>query len=143
MDGGFAPMQKGGRLLMEMREKTVKALEKAIQCFERYSGDEYGREYNYTHVEVEVLEDAVALLKEDERAIEFQSDRLDALLKAQEPKLVAREVKRVLQDDSYDVATYADEVFYNCPKCGKRFSRYRPAKDIKYCSECGQAVKWE
>lgn len=63
-------------------------------------------------------------------------------LKAQEPKLVACEAKRVLQDDSYDVATYADEVFYNCPKCGKRFSRYRPAKDIKYCSGCGQAVKW-
>ena len=51
---------------MDMREKTVKALEKAIQCFERYSGDEYGREYNYTHVEVEVLEDAVALLKAQE-----------------------------------------------------------------------------
>lgn len=73
---------------MDIREKTVKALEKAIQRFERYSGDEYGREYNYTHVEVEVLEDAVALLKEDERAIKFQSDRLDALLKAQEPRVM-------------------------------------------------------
>lgn len=67
----------------------------------------------------------------------------DKLLKSQEPKLVACEVKRTLQDDSYDVAIYADGVFYNCPKCGKRFSRYRLAKDIKYYSECGQAVKWE
>lgn len=60
---------------MDMREKTVKALEKAIQCFERYSGDEYGREYNYTHVEVEVLEDAVALLKAQEPLKPVPSDR--------------------------------------------------------------------
>lgn len=73
---------------MTDRENVIKALEEAIQHYERYSGDEYGREYDFARVEVETLEDAIVLLKEDERAIKHQSDHLDALLKAQEPRIV-------------------------------------------------------
>ena len=48
------------------REKVVKSIEEAIQNFERYSGDEYGREYDYARVEVETLEAALALLRAQE-----------------------------------------------------------------------------
>lgn len=47
----------------ELREKVIEGLEKAIQHYERYSGDEYGREYDYARVGVDVLEDALELLK--------------------------------------------------------------------------------
>ena len=89
---------------MDMREKTIKALEKAIQCFERYSGDEYGREYNYTHVEVEVLEYAVALLKAQEQI---------------EPKIeILNEIDRI-----YCCPTCHKALFYAkqkyCDRCGQ------------------------
>ena len=45
------------------REEVIKSLETAVKNFERYSGDEYGREYDYARVGVDVLEDALALLK--------------------------------------------------------------------------------
>jgi hypothetical protein len=48
------------------REEVIKSLETAVKNFERYSGDEYGREYDYARVEVDVLEDAIALLKAQE-----------------------------------------------------------------------------
>jgi len=48
------------------REEVIKSLETAVKNFERYSGDEYGREYDYARVEVDVLEDALALLKAQE-----------------------------------------------------------------------------
>lgn len=50
----------------EKREKVIRSLETAVKNFERYSGDEYGREYDYARVEVETLEDALALLKAQE-----------------------------------------------------------------------------
>ena len=109
---------------MDMRDKTIKALEKAIQCFERYSGDEYGREYNYAHIEVESLENALALLKEYERAIKFQSDRLDALLKAQE--LVEPTLRGGIGG------------YWYCGACNYQISR-----GDKFCRYCGQEVKWE
>lgn len=30
--------------------------------------------------------------------------------------------------------------YYQCPKCGKRILK---GKNIKYCVDCGQAVKWD
>lgn len=48
------------------REKVIGSLETAVKNFERYSGDEYGHEYDYARVEVDVLEDALALLKAQE-----------------------------------------------------------------------------
>jgi hypothetical protein len=48
------------------REKVIKLLETAVKNFERYSGDEYGREYDYARVGVDVLEDAIVLLKAQE-----------------------------------------------------------------------------
>ena len=81
--------------------------------------------HNWVFVRTEILRDAIAMLKK------------------QEPMMVKIEVKRVLVDDSCDVCTYADEMFYDCPSCGKRLARNRPAKSIKYCSDCGKAVKWE
>ena len=68
----------------------------------------------------------------------------DALaLLSRGPKLVLRETKKTLQDDYYDEAIFADEVYYNCPSCGQRLSRHNPNRDIKYCWACGQAVKWD
>ncbi len=32
---------------------------------------------------------------------------------------------------------------YHCPKCEHMLSGKRKNKDIRYCSKCGQAVKWE
>lgn len=56
----------------EKREKVIRSLETAVKNFERYSGDEYGREYDYARVEVETLEDALALLKAQEpRVMDF------------------------------------------------------------------------
>ena len=53
-------------------EKVIKSIEEAIQNFSRHSGDEYGREYDYAYVEVETLEDALALLKAQEpRVMDF------------------------------------------------------------------------
>jgi hypothetical protein len=51
------------------REKVIRSLETAVKNFERYSGDEYGRECDYARVEVETLEDALALLKAQEETI--------------------------------------------------------------------------
>jgi hypothetical protein len=53
------------------REKVIRSLETAVKNFERYSGDEYGREYDYARVEVETLEDALALLKAQGEEIAF------------------------------------------------------------------------
>lgn len=59
---------------MTDREKVVKSLETAVKNFERYSGDEYGREYDYARVEVETLEDAIALLKAQEPMLVMRKD---------------------------------------------------------------------
>lgn len=32
---------------------------------------------------------------------------------------------------------------YHCPKCEHMLSGKRKNKDIRYCSKCGQAVKWD
>lgn len=47
-------------------KEVIKSLETAVKNFERYSGDEYGREYDYARVGVDVLENAIALLKAQE-----------------------------------------------------------------------------
>lgn len=66
--------------------------------------------------------DAAVLLKEDERAIKFQSNMLDELLKAQEP--------------IEPVVIYGQ---YECGEC-----RYELRKDADtYCPCCGRKVKWE
>ncbi len=50
----------------EKREKVIRGLESAERDFIRYSGDEYGREYDYAHVELSLVRDAIALLKAQE-----------------------------------------------------------------------------
>lgn len=72
--------------------------------------------------------DALALLKEQGKMIKYQSDRLDELLKAQEP------VKPV-----FERQFMSDIEIYDCGKCGTSLG----AKGIaKYCMNCGRAVKW-
>ena len=65
------------------REKVIGSLETAVKNFERYSGDEYGHEYDYSRVEVDVLEDALALLKAQEPRVVKLSE-----LTSGEPMLV-------------------------------------------------------
>lgn len=83
-----------------------------------------------------LAEDAILLLKEQKKAIDFQSDRLDELLKAQEP------VKPVLAIDND-----GDWLCGNCYQSvdGEEeldASGFMPVK-FNFCPNCGRAVKWE
>ena len=100
------------------REKVIRSLETAVKNFERYSGDEYGREYDYARVEVETLEDALALLKAQEPVmVEERADTNTINC----PKC-GQQFARVGRDESIYLDT--DE-------------------EPNYCPKCGQAVKWE
>ena len=96
------------------REEVIKSLETAVKNFERYSGDEYGREYDYARVGVDVLEDALALLK------------------AQEP------VAPVLQSGGNYVCGNCGiyTVGFMHPLTGESVQTW------KYCGSCGKKVRW-
>ena len=64
------------------------------------------------------------------------------LLKEREPKNVIAEKRRVLFDDSGDEPWYCEDTFYHCPSCDLIFSRTHMNKDIHFCSNCGQEMKW-
>lgn len=53
------------------------------------------------------------------------TERAIVLLKSQEPMLV--------------VSKDTNEIIGDCPRCGRHVIHWHN----KYCSECGQAVKWE
>ena len=55
----------------------------------------------------------------------LEADAL-ALLKEQEPKKVEWRLGRA-----------------HCPECGELFPRKKEIQYIRYCSYCGQALKWE
>lgn len=94
--------------------KVVKSIEEAIQHFSRYSGDEYGREYDYARVGVDVLEDAIALLKAQEPV---------------EPKLIG----------IYYVCGQC-----GMRTVGQRKAQTNDMLKVSnYCPDCGRAVKWE
>ena len=105
------------------KDKVIKALEEAVQHYERYSGDEYGREFDYARVVVEVLEDALELLK------------------AQEPR-EPHYTKLEYIVNGLPVAIQHPE----CPKCfenGLTLWDAEIEKGAAYCKRCGQAVKWD
>ena len=106
------------------REKIIKGIRCKLnrdcaQC-------PYDEDFNCLGCDV-LLRDAIVLLEEDERAIKFQSDRLNDLLKAQEP------VKPV-PDTSYGARPW----WFVCGNC-----KLSVNEDQKYCQNCGRAVKWE
>lgn len=70
------------------------------------------------------------------------ADNALTMLKEQEPKPVVAEKRRILLDDSYDDAKYFEDTFYHCPSCDRVLSRTHMKKDIRFCENCGQAVKW-
>lgn len=77
--------------------------------------------------------EAAVLLKEDERAIKFQSDRLDELLKVQEPV-----------EPKVDIDTYI------CGNCGHKLEHQELLGDnilfheqYEYCPNCGKRVRHE
>ena len=128
---------------MDKRESIIKALEFCLMptteeelMSDVCSHDDcpYYRAYSGGKCVNAVCSDALVLLKEDERAIQFQSDRLDALLKAQEP------VAPVQQPDEE----------YICGACGNGVvgcDVFDEAgiESVKndYCPTCGRRVKWE
>ena len=97
------------------REEVIRGLEEAIQHYSRYSGDEYGREYDYARVGVDVLENALALLK------------------AQEP--VAPELQSGGSYVCGNCGMYT--VGFMHPLTGESVSTW------EYCGKCGKKVKWE
>lgn len=97
------------------REEVIKSLETAVKNFERYSGDEYGREYDYARVGVDVLEDALALLREQ---------------KPVEPLLQAGGNYVCGRCQMYTVG-------HQHPITGQS------VKTWKFCPACGRKVRWE
>ena len=117
---------------MDKRESIIKALEFCLMptteeelMSDVCSHDDcpYYRAYSGGKCVNAVCSDALVLLKEDERAIQFQSDRLDALLKAQEPV-----------EPVYELG------ITRCGQCNHEIDKYG---GDNYCPQCGKAVKWE
>ena len=56
-------------------------------------------------------------------------------------------VKELLKEEAAEVVEeeriYTHDVFYRCPSCNLVLSRTHKDKDINFCKNCGQAVKWE
>lgn len=71
---------------------------------------------------------------DEENTLVPQQIVIDAisLLKAQEP------VKPIMRFEMDDICSCIDNVAY-CGKCGAPIGRLKQ----NYCSNCGQAVKWE
>lgn len=96
-------------------KEVIKSLETAVKNFERYSGDEYGREYDYARVGVDGLENALALLK------------------AQEP------VEPVVDKDTWKCGNCGHTLEHQ-QLLGDNVLFH---EQYNYCPECGRAVKWE
>ena len=110
------------------REKVIKGLE----CIGGYmhmatnpcTDCEYNECQTYAICVGEVARDALLLLKE-------------------EAAEVVEEERRVLWDETDDGPVYTHDVFYHCPSCNLILSRTHKDKDINFCENCGQAVKWD
>lgn len=63
--------------------------------------------------------------------LDIPADAL-SLLKAQEP------ARPIIKQEMDDICSCIDNVAY-CRKCGARIGRLKQ----NYCSNCGQAVKWD
>lgn len=107
---------------MDMRDKTIKGLEECLSA--SCKGFKPGVYCPLPDEAWNYIRDALALLKEYERAIKFQSDRLDALLKAQE--LVEPTLRGGIGG------------YWYCGACNYQISR-----GDKFCRYCGHEVKWE
>ncbi|MBR3429205.1 MAG: hypothetical protein IKG87_03810 [Clostridia bacterium] len=94
-------------------------------------------------VQTELLQETVALLKEQEEQIKTRDESLE---KARE------EIKRLRgmlkEQEPVKVKDYADivdgiQVGY-CPKCDRKIV-WNPEKEgtVAFCKYCGKAVKWE
>ena len=108
------------------REKVIKALE----CcgYSKFMDKCQECPYDGRDCFKRLKSDALALLKEQEKAIKFQSDRLDELLKAQEPVEPVHEDERPISP-------------LRCGNCGA-FVMITAGYKAKYCFECGRGVKW-
>lgn len=100
----------------------------------------------------EVMEDALALLKEQEDALEqMRLDNTDLrncnaeLMKAQEAKQVIKQTYHVMMNRDYDNPVVVIRYDWLCPTCKSLLCRDIDAIDDNYhfCKVCGQAVKWE
>ena len=81
----------------------------------------------------DVMEDALALLKEQDKAA--KTKEYCDILEEHEPKAIVYKENRMT---GLPVAI--------CPKCGKfavQFNTAHAEEETKFCPWCGQAVKWE
>lgn len=56
---------------------------------------------------------------------------------------VERKMFSVLWDHSGDDYEWSTEAYFYCRSCGKLLCSMHPKRSIKYCSSCGQKLKWE
>lgn len=111
----------------DKREKVINGLG---SCVEYFASKVKGVMFDEW---LEESRKAIALLKEDERAIKFQSDRLDALLKEQAP-----------------IKPFVDIDTLRCGYCGHTLEHQQLLGDnvlyheqYDYCPQCGKAVAWK
>jgi hypothetical protein len=130
-------------------ENVIRSLETAVKNFERYSGDEYGREYDYARVEVETLKDVIALLKAQEQPTsESISSAIECLLHPQDAddsdmaKAIDTAVRamRLLKAQG-PVKPKWQKGYAYCGQCGYKLHWIVDLNN--FCPNCGQAVKWE
>ena len=150
---------------MPDRSKVIRSIETAVKNFERYSGDEYGREYDYARVEVETLEDALALLKAQE-PIEARLHLCESCTKEYpecDATIDGMEFGCGVGNDNIigctayvnrwkahaSVEPMLKNGWYWCGGIGCRNSLTSvigndvPALKPNYCEKCGRKVKWE
>ena len=112
--------------MMADRQKVIKGLECCISSplsCKRCPYDENSECSRDGFCHSRAMEDALLLLKE-------------------EAAEVVEEERRVLWDETDDGPVYTHDVFYHCPSCNLILSRTHKDKDINFCENCGQAVKW-
>ena len=100
---------------------------------------------------MEYIDDALALLKEQEDALEqMRLDNTDLrncnaeLMKAQEAKQVIKQTYHVMTNRDYENPVEVTRYDWLCPTCKSLLCRDIDVIDDNYhfCKVCGQAVKW-
>jgi len=108
------------------REKVIKGLQNLRDAI----ANDFIHEVDQA---VGTIDDALALLKEQEEQIESLKQTCQSMM---EGICLLKEQEAV--EPEVEVLNEIDKL-YRCPKCHKHFFYEKQ----KYCDQCGQAVKWE
>ena len=133
---------------MSKLEKVIKGLE-TIKQFFGYGLPSTAEMFDSYY---DTLNDALALLKEKEDALEqMRLDNTDLrncnaeLLKEQEAKQAIKQTYHVMMNRDYENPVEVTRYDWLCPTCKSLLCRDIDVIDDNYhfCKVCGQAVKWE